>query len=214
MEISSVIMAGGKGTRFDFKKLDCKFNEKLLLPLGDKCLIDYVIEAINASKYVNRLIIAISPFTPNLKSILKSKYKKIELFETPGIGYHSDLKYVIKKFNLGITLTIAADIPLITTNIIDEIIENYIKSKKPSLSVMSNVKLFHFYGLKPTMTIKLKYRRKKLVPLGVNIIDGKMIDLPQIKEIKHICNHKELLYNTNTLEDYFQLKKFFKQMKK
>ena len=53
-------MAGGKGTRFDFEHVNTKYQEKLLLPLGDKYIVEHVIDAVLASKNINRVILAIS----------------------------------------------------------------------------------------------------------------------------------------------------------
>ncbi|MCQ2738523.1 MAG: NTP transferase domain-containing protein, partial [archaeon] len=50
-------MAGGKGERL---KADC---EKPLFPLNDKFLIDYVLNNLNQSKYLDKIVIAVSPNT-------------------------------------------------------------------------------------------------------------------------------------------------------
>lgn len=202
-------MAGGKSKRFNFGKIDFEYREKLLLPLGGKSIIDYIIDAALASKNIDRLIIATSPFTPHTKSIIKDKKKLVELIDTPGDGYHSDLSYIIKTLNLGITMTIAADIPLIKPQILDEIILKYFKLNKPALSVMANIKLFNKYGLKPTIVFDLDSNKKDLVPLGINIIDGRLIDEPELDEAIIISEWEELIYNINTIDDYFLLKKIF-----
>jgi GTP:adenosylcobinamide-phosphate guanylyltransferase len=124
MQIAAIIMAGGKSSRFDFSKIEIEYQEKLLLPLGGKYLIEHVIDAILASKSINKLIIAVSSFTPYTKSIIKTLNLPIDLIETPGAGYHSDLKFIIKKLKLGITMTVVADIPLIKPDILDEIINS------------------------------------------------------------------------------------------
>lgn len=214
MQIPAIIMAGGKSKRFNFDVIESTYREKLLLPLGEKFLIEHVIDAVLASKNINRVIIAVSPFTPHTKSILEVKKKGIEFIETPGAGYHSDLPFIIKKLKLGITIIIVADIPLIKSEILDDVINKYFEFKKPALSIMADIKLFNQYGITPTITFQSKYSQKKLIPLGINIIDGRLIDLPEIDETIFTIEQTELLYNINTADDYFQLRKHFDEMKK
>ena len=209
MQIPAIVMAGGRGKRFNFNKIDSKIQEKLLLLFGGKYIIEYVIDAAINSKNINRVIIATSPHTTQTKSFIESKKMAIELFETPGNGYHSDLQYVIKNFGLGVVMSIVADIPLTESEFIDSIIDKYYKSNKPALSVMTNIKSFVQNGLEPTITIQPKNNHETLVPLGINIIDGRFIDYPEIEETIFITDKKELLFNINTAEDYDQLKKFF-----
>ena len=207
-------MAGGKSTRFIFDKIKCKYREKLLLPLGGKHLIEYVIDAALASKNINRLIIAVSPFTPYTKSIIEVKKPSIELIETPGVGYHFDVQFIIKNLKLEITMTIVADLPLIKPEIIDEIIEKYFIFNKPALSVMIDAKSFAQHGLTPTITFQSNYGQKSLVPLGINVIDGRLIDQPKLDEAIFISERLELMYNINTVDDYFQLIKYFNKKEK
>jgi adenosylcobinamide-phosphate guanylyltransferase len=213
MQIAAIIMAGGKGSRFDFNKIELEHREKLLLPLGGRFLIEYVIDALLASKNINKRIIAVSPFTPHTKSIIEAINPPIELIETPGAGYHSDIKFIIQKLKLGITMTIAADIPLIKPEILDEIIDKYFILKRPALSVMADIKLFAEYGLTPTIIFQSDNGQKNIIPLGINIIDGNAIDQQKLDQAILISERVELIYNINTVDDYFQLKKFFIKIK-
>lgn len=214
MQIPAIIMAGGKGKRFDFDSIKSEYREKLLLQLGGKYLIEYIIDAALTSKRINRVIFAVSPHTPCTKSIIMVKKPSIEFIETPGAGYHSDISYIIKTLKLGITITIVADIPLIKPEILDEIIEQYFILKKPALSVMADVKLFTQYGLTPTISFQSDDSKKNLVPLGINIIDGRLIDQSKLDQAIFISDRVELIYNINTVNDYFQLKKIFDKLEK
>lgn len=206
-------MAGGKGSRFNFNNIELEYREKLLLPLGGRFLIEYVIDALLASKNINKRIIAVSPFTPHTKSIIEAINPPIELIKTPGAGYHSDIKFIIQQLKLGITMTIAADIPLIKPEILDEIIDKYFILKRPALSVMADIKLFAEYGLTPTIIFQSDKSQKNVIPLGINIIDGNAIDQQKLDQAILISERVELIYNINTVDDYFQLKKFFIKIK-
>ena len=214
MQTQAIIMAGGKGERFNFDKIKSEYQEKSLLLLKNKYVIEYVIEAALNAKNINKVIVALSPFTPQTKSILDAKKLSIELIETPGIDYHSDISFVIKKLKLEITMTIAADIPLIKPEILDEIIDKYFILNRPALSVMADIKLFTQYGLKPTIIFQSDDGQKNLVPLGINIIDGRLIGQPELDQAIFISEQEELLYNINTVDDYFQLKKFFNKIER
>lgn len=202
-------MAGGKSKRFNFDKVDSEFREKTLLRFKERYLIDHIIDATLATRGINRIIIAVSPFTPHTKSILELKKHNIEVMDTPGTGYHEDLSYIIKTLKLGVTMTIAADIPLIKSNILDNIIKKYFIFKKPALAVMANLDLFKKYGLTATIKLESKDSKKELVPLGINIIDGSLIDENELRQALYISRKVELIYNINTTEDYFQLRKIF-----
>ena len=214
MQIAAIIMAGGKSSRFNFNKMELDYQAKLLLPLEGKFLIEYVIDAILASKNINKRIIAVSPFTPHTKSIIKTLNLPVELIETPGAGYHSDLKFIIKKFKLGITMTVVADIPLIKPEILDEIINKYFLLNKLALTVMVDAKIFTQHRLTPTIIFQSENNQKKLIPVGINIINSDAIDQQELDQAILISERVELMYNINTNEDYFQLKKFFINQKK
>ncbi|MFX1364319.1 MAG: NTP transferase domain-containing protein [Promethearchaeota archaeon] len=213
MQIPAIIMAGGKGERFNFDKVKSKYQEKLLLQFNNRFMIEYAIEATLNAKNINKVIIALSPFTPQTKSVLEKKKMSIILIETPGINYHSDLLFVIKKLNLEVVITIAADIPLIKPKILDEIINKYFILSRPALSVMAEIKLFSQYGLKPTIIFQSDDKQNNLVPLGINIIDGRLIGQPELDQAIFISEQEELLFNINTIDDFYQLKKFNNRIK-
>ena len=204
-------MAGGKGKRFDYKKIHINHQEKLLLKLGNKFIVEHVIDALHASENISRVILAVSPSSIHTKTVISSKNYPIEIIDTPGEGYHSDLKYAIKKLNLKTTMTIAGDIPLIKPEIIDDIIDKFFMYGKPSLAVMADIELFIKNNLKPTAKYESSEFKKVLVPLGINIIDGHYIDQPEIEQSIYISDKTELLYNINTFEDYMQLKAYFNE---
>ncbi|MFX1392549.1 MAG: NTP transferase domain-containing protein [Promethearchaeota archaeon] len=214
MQIPAIIMAGGKSKRFDFDKIKVKYQEKSLLSIGGKYLIEYIIDALIASKNINRVIIAVSPHTPHTKSIITSKNQLIEIIETPGKGYHSDLLFIFKILKLGISMTVVADLPLIKPEIIDEIVEKYMLLKKPSLAVMTDFNFFCQHGIKPTIKFQSKNSQKNLVPIGINIIDGQFIEQKEQDQVIIVNNRRELIYNINTVDDYFQVKKYFNKTRR
>ena len=83
--VTALIMAGGKGSRMDFK------SEKPLIMINNKPMIQYVIDALNESKKVNDIIVATSKNTPETDKFLKEI--GIKTFVTPGEDYVHDLRF-------------------------------------------------------------------------------------------------------------------------
>ena len=189
--IIALIMAGGKGIRLEEKV------EKPLVKINGMSMIQYVIDALENSKKIDEILVATSINTPKTTEFLKNK--GIPTIMTTGKDYVHDLGQILSKFTESdIILTITADLPLITGEIIDHIITIYEKSTKPAMSVMVPAHLFTEYGLKPTTTFD------NLVPSGLNILRG--INKTQNEQVL-IIEKIELALNINTCEDIKLLKK-------
>ncbi|MHA1819176.1 MAG: NTP transferase domain-containing protein [Promethearchaeota archaeon] len=246
-----LIMAGGKSSRFDFSKLNLKIREKPMLKIKGTPIIKRILDELKDLKYINRIIVAVSKNTPLTKKFLEnliSNTRKnktnsshfsssssfssssffsssspliFEIFDSPGKNYHEDLKYIIKTAKTGLTLIMTADLPLISSEIIEKILGYYqdlkeieIKDKKlnlrisarPSLSAMVPKELILSKSIKPSYIFRDKYDRE-LVPVGINILDDALIDLDMIPQVEYITDDERLLYNINTVEDYNKLMK-------
>ena len=185
-------MAGGKGTRMKLGQ------EKPLLNVGGKPMIEHVLNALTNYRKVDKIIVAVSKRTPKTAKAVK-KFA-VQVFETPGRDYVFDTRYAIKKLKLGTVLVVSADLPLITSKLVDEIIEYYFQScNKPALAVMVPVKTCQRLGLKPSYVFEVGGRR--LAPAGINIIDGKRIDDDELEEEIFIVDKEQIAVNVNTPED-------------
>ena len=189
--VTALIMAGGKGTRMEMDV------EKPLVEINGKPMIQYVINALKNTDKINKIIVATSKNTPETKIFL-SKHG-IDIIETPGDGYVHDLGFIISNFQLDdVLLTITADLPLITSDIIDYVLEEYAKSDKPAMSVLVPIDVFKKYNIKPTMMFE------NLIPSGLNIL--RSINKTQDEKVL-IIGRIELALNINTCEDIKLLKK-------
>ena len=189
--VTALIMAGGKGTRMEMDV------EKPLVEINGKPMIQYVINALKNTDKINKIIVATSKNTPETKIFL-SKHG-IDIIETPGDGYVHDLGFIISNFQLDdVLLTITADLPLITSDIIDYVLEEYAKSDKPAMSVLVPIDVFKKYNIKPTMMFE------NLIPSGLNIL--RSINKTQDEKVL-IIRRIELALNINTCEDIKLLKK-------
>ncbi len=189
--VTALIMAGGKGTRMG---LDV---EKPLVEINGKPMVQYVIDALKNTDKIDHIIVAISKNTRKTETFLNEQ--GVDTIETPGDGYVNDLGFIISNFRLDdILLTITADLPLINSDMVSYVLEEYEKSNKPAMSVLVPVHIFEKYGIKPTMTFG------NLIPSGLNIL--RSINKTQDEKVL-IIERIELALNINTYEDIKLLKK-------
>ena len=181
-------MAGGRGTRLKTPV------EKPLFKLHNKPLIKYVLDNLNSSKLVEKIIIATSPNTPKTRDYIRDF--DYEILDTPGVDYLHDLSFILDFFEgkspNDILLFINADLPFIYGECIDYILNSYFNQDKPALSTLIPVDVFNDLGM------VYEYEYQGLVPVGVNIL--KSINEVQ-DETQLVINRQELAFNINTLQD-------------
>jgi adenosylcobinamide-phosphate guanylyltransferase len=198
--IYAILMAGGMGTRL---KVPC---EKPLFKLCDKPLIKYVIDNLKSSKLIDEIIIAVSPHTQETTKYLKSLGSDFQILDTSGDDYLTDLSYILdyfeKKSKDDILLFINADLPFISTEIIDCVLEHYFKSDKDALSTLVPVEIFENLGL------EYSYEFNGNVPSGLNVL--RSVNIVQ-DEDQLIIPKVELALNINTLMDSQVAEKFYKE---
>jgi adenosylcobinamide-phosphate guanylyltransferase len=204
MKVTALIMGGGKGTRMKSKQ------EKPLALLNDKPIIYWVIEAIHSAKNVKELIIATSDVSPETREYVQQLDLKI--IDTPGKGFHEDMKHVIITEKItDHVLVVAGDLPLLTGELIDTIVDYYATLEVPSMAVMVPLEVFIKYDLTPSIIFTIE--EKKLVPVGINIIDGRHIVKKEIDQEIMIGEDVRLACNVNTLKDLSIAKSLFQQLR-
>ena len=198
--IYAILMAGGMGTRL---KVPC---EKPLFKLHDKPLINYVIDNLDASRFIDKIIIAVSPNTLETTNYLKSLNGNFEILDTSGKDYLTDLSYILdyfeKKSQDDVLLFINADLPFISTETIDHVLEYYLNSDKDALSVLVPVEIFEDLGL------DYSYEFEGNVPSGLNVL--RSINIVQ-DEDQLVIAKVELALNINTIPDSKVAEKLYKE---
>lgn len=183
-------MAGGRGTRL---KVPC---EKPLFKLHDKPLIKYVIDNVNQSKFIDKLFIAVSPNTPETTKYLNSADGDFKILNTSGEDYLTDLSYILdyfeKKSKDDVLLFINADLPFISTQTIDYVLDYYLNSDKDALSTLVPVEIFEKLGL------DYSYEFNGYVPSGLNVL--RSVNIVQ-DEDQLVIPKDELALNINTIPD-------------
>ncbi len=88
MGVTALVMAGGKGTRMQLAE------EKPLIKVCGKPVIEYVIAALRCAKKIDSIIVAVTSCTPKTAKFL-SQFP-VKIIETPGKDYVSDMGYAVK----------------------------------------------------------------------------------------------------------------------
>jgi len=203
MGLIALVMAGGKGSRMTIPV------EKLLIDVGDKPMIEHVVDALKRAEKVDRIIVAVSRHTP--KTASRARGLSVEVLETPGLDFISDARYAVKSLGLKNVLIVSADLPFITGKLVDEVVENYYRCRKPALSVMIPTSVYDRLGLKPDLTLNIDGR--VLVPVGINVIDGTRIDEAELEQETLVVENEELAVNVNTQEDLLIARLLFEEIK-
>jgi adenosylcobinamide-phosphate guanylyltransferase len=187
MGVTALVMAGGKGTRMQIAE------EKPLIEVCGKPVIEYVLAALKNAKKIDSIIVATTNCTPKTAKLM-NQYG-IQVVQTPGRDYVSDMGYAVQTLKLGVFLAIAADLPLVQSEMLDAIVERYERCGKPALTVAVPME---------TKTIEYSFKMDgcDVVPVGINVIDGhKRYGDEWLDQDICLLNHEELAVNINTVQE-------------
>jgi adenosylcobinamide-phosphate guanylyltransferase len=185
-------MAGGKGTRMRLKE------EKPLVRVCGKPVIKYVLQALKKSNNIDRIIVATTSHTPKTAKLMRQI--SVEVIETPGKDYVSDMGWVVKTLKLGVFLAIAADLPLVNSELINAIMERYVQCGKPALTVAVSLKTKTKLGM--CIEYSFKENGQDMVPTGINVIDGtKRYGDEWLDQDIYLLDCEELAVNINTVQE-------------
>ena len=191
MAVTALVMAGGKGARMTLPE------EKPLLKVGGKPVIEYVLAALENAAKIDAIAVVVSDYTPKTaKHVAKFPVKVVQ---TLGKGYVSDMGCAVKTLKLHAVLAIGADLPLITGEIIDDIVTRYEQCGKPALTVAVPMAAKAKLGLGGEYAFEVD--GKLVVPAGINVIDGRRIDEEKLDEEICVVDRKEVAVNINTLQE-------------
>ena len=191
MGVTAVVMAGGKGSRMGLSE------EKPLLLVNGTPIIEYVLRSLLSAKRIDAVVVAVTNSTQKTAGFASQFPVKVVL--TPGKGYIQDMQFVVKQLGLGKILTVAADVPLITSEVIDEIVARYEECGKPALAVVAPLETKLKLGLGLEYAFDLA--GSKVVPVGINAIDGQKIDDYELDQEVFLMDRHEVAVNINTPEE-------------
>lgn len=191
MGVTALVMAGGKGVRMALSE------EKPLLTVGGKPVIERVLAALQKATKVEAIVVAVSSHTP--KTAKHMSNFPVKIIETPGKEYVSDMGYAVKTLKLEAVLAIAADLPLITGEIIDKIVARYEQCGKPALSVAVPMATKVALGLGGEYGFEVD--GVHVVPAGINMIDGRRISEQELEQEIYVMDKQEIAVNINTVQE-------------
>lgn len=184
-------MAGGIGKRMLLKE------EKPMLLLNGKPMISYVLTALKNSNCFQKIIALVSNNTPKTAQFLAND---TEVANSSGIDYVKDLNYILELIKPNKAFIISADLPLIDSNTIKQIVNAYEKCKKPCLTVMVSKALLD--DLDIDSDYRLEYNGKIICNTGISIIDSsKVRGYSNIDEEFLIMDKIQVAINVNTKHD-------------
>lgn len=169
-------MAGGGGTRLGR-------GEKPLVPIDDVPMIDRVLDALADSR-IDRSLVVTSPLTPKTAAHVSQP-----TLRTPGDGYVADLDLALGAVDRPV-LTIAADLPLVTTAIVDRILD---ATGPHSTTITIPIDVPRRLGA--TVETKTTVANQTVVPSGVNLVG----DTDETEIL--IMNEPRLAVNVNRPRD-------------
>ncbi len=174
--------------------------EKPLIRLGDKRLIEYVLEAALSAKMISEIICITSQNTPNTTKYLHSH--GCNVWVGKGDGYYSDLLSALWRLQDDLYVVCSADIPFISSRDIDELVKEYVEglSSHPYIFIAVPAELVKKLGL--TASSRFNIDEEELCPAGIRLIDTRRISdrrLPQPYVL--VINEPRLAVNVNTVMD-------------
>jgi adenosylcobinamide-phosphate guanylyltransferase len=199
-------MAGGRG-----KRMGLTVEKPLLMFLG-KPLVDWVAQAVADAGKVSEFYVVTSANTPETEKHCLSMGWKV--LRTDAKGYHNDLKQAVLKANLtGPVLTMPSDVPTITGQFLDKVIEAFEVCGKDFLAVFVSIKTRQDLGLSISSTDE--YKGEWYAVSGVNVINGAKIQGEgKIETSAIITEETEVLLNINTIKDLEIAEKIVAKSKK
>jgi adenosylcobinamide-phosphate guanylyltransferase len=172
-------------------------GEKPMLRVGGKPVVEHVLTALLAAKRVESVVIAVSVNTPKTAKYVKKIPAKVLV--TPGEGYIQDMQFAVKRQGLETVLAVVSDLPLITAGIVDDVLERYVACGKPALTVAVPIET------KKKLGIGVEYEfdvcGRSVVPTGINVIDGRLIDGGWMEQEVYVLDRDEVAVNVNTPRD-------------
>jgi len=160
-------------------------------------LIAYVVSALEDSSIVERIFVATTESVPGTRRWTDER--GLKALDSPGRGFISDMVWAVEQAGIREPLLIImADLPLITGELIDDIIAVYESRPEPALSTHTPLSLHRRLGRRPDSLFN--YYGELIVPAGVNILDAATIREEQ-EDYHLILERLELAVNVNLAQD-------------
>ncbi len=186
-KLPALVMAGGRAKRMGGV-------EKPAVEVAGKPLLVWVLEALQDCCCVDRITVAVSRDARITRSI--AERLGAEVVVTPGDGYVHDLRFALESVGTP-ALTVTADLPCLTPDIVGLVIAAWAAVPEPSLSVWVPRSLIVKAGLSLWGRFESTVGNVRAVVVGLNVVGG----LRKTDEFKLLLDEPRLAYNVNTWHD-------------
>ncbi len=203
MSVAALITAGGRGTRI--KELGV---EKPLAPLLGRPMIDLVLEQLLAVDVISSVYVSVSDNVPRTREHLERLGVKV--LETSGVEYCQDLIQAAEGIAEEHIFICPSDLPLLRTQLIDEIVTEYLRRKERSLTVGIPLEKALEFGVDVTFYEKVDGR--PVMPCGVSVVDReRMLTREFLSGGYFMAETPDVVVNVNTLRELRQAEEVLRQ---
>ena len=164
--MEALVMAGGKGTRMGFCGV-----EKPMIEVGGVYTVERVINALKDSKHIDRILVSVSPNTPDTERYMKEL--GVETIRTSGEDYVEDLHDAFRILTGKYVLTCPSDMPLMRSYTVDSFVDYFENNPDDSMTAIIEEEVVTKSGFTPSFDFE--FEGKKWVLSGMNIMDRKKI---------------------------------------
>jgi adenosylcobinamide-phosphate guanylyltransferase len=187
------VTAGGKGSRISELGI-----EKPLVLISGVPMIDRILDELGRSKRLDRIYVSVSPLDPQTRKHLEGR--DVVIIDTPGNGYVADLNGSMRMVEEDAVLVCPSDMPLITSEGVDALIDEYDERVQPSLTVALPPGVIESFGLIVTYVEEIDGR--PLTFCGVSVVDRlEMLTGDFLPGGYYVTEKEEFAVNINTVHD-------------
>ena len=181
----AAVMCGGRGTRMGGV-------EKPMIELAGRRFVERVVAALRDSGRFERIVAVVSPNAPATRTFLSSA--GVEVMETPGDGYASDLSLVLERLSPEKVLVVPSDLPLLTAQAVRQVVDALAAMGAPAASVAIEKSFVEKLGVAPSIVFG------DLCHSGITLFDAARAK-GAMEECYVTMNKAELAMNVNTKKE-------------
>ncbi len=201
--MQALINAGGKGTRMG----KCGI-EKPMHMVGDRPVVARVVEALQHSTHIDRILVSVSDNTPNTEEYLKSI--GVETIRTSGESFMDDLHQAFESMDGDYVLTCPSDLPLLTTEVVNTFIEYFVPGLMESAIAVVDEATVLSTGITPSYTRECNGRQWVLSGLCI-MNRPRTLAGDYLEEYLFETNWVELSVNVNTPKELDLARSYFRE---
>ena len=201
--MEALVNAGGKGTRMG----RCGI-EKPMQRVGDKHTIERVLDALQASQHIDRVLVSVSDNTLETERFLKDI--GVETIRTSGESFMDDLHEAFEVMHGDYVLTCPSDIPLLTTEVVNTFMEYFVPGLMQSAIAVVDEETVRGIGITPSYTREDGGRHWVLSGVCIMNREGTLRG-DYLEEYLFETNWVELAVNMNTPKELDLARSYFRE---